>query len=165
MDLLATLLVAQGVVGGLDTLINHEAIARLPQRPEARREIGLHALREANYGAMFAIAAAFAIEGPAARVLVALLAIEIAITAADEWEENRIRVLPQNERLMHVALTLNLGAIAVLALPRAAGGGDWVGMPLAGLGLPLLALAVAAFAWSVRDALAWRWLTSAASPR
>lgn len=34
--LIAALRVAQGVMGGIDTLLNHELIARLPHRAETR---------------------------------------------------------------------------------------------------------------------------------
>jgi hypothetical protein len=51
--ILVILLAAQGVLGGIDTLVNHEWLAKLPQRHEAQGEIGLHALREANYAILF----------------------------------------------------------------------------------------------------------------
>lgn len=34
------------MLGGIDTLVNHELLARLPQRRDARGEIGLHSLRD-----------------------------------------------------------------------------------------------------------------------
>ena len=57
--LLPVVLVVQGVMGGVYTLLNHEMIARLPKRPEARTEIGLHVIREAiltlNLGLLIAL--------------------------------------------------------------------------------------------------------------
>src|SRR5205823_4516687 len=41
-----TLLIAQGVLGALDTLIYHELWAHLPGTPAARRELRLHAARD-----------------------------------------------------------------------------------------------------------------------
>ena len=111
------LLAVQGVLGGIDTLVNHEWLAKLPQRPDARGEIGLHSLREANYAVLFGGLAWFAWHGGLAYMLGALLIAEMLITARDEWIENRIRVLPHNERVMHVFLTLNLGAIIALLVP------------------------------------------------
>ena len=159
------LLAVQGVLGGIDTLVNHEWLAKLPQRPEARGEIGLHSLREANYAILFGGLAWFAWHGALAWLIAILLIAEIAITARDEWIENRIRVLPQNERVMHVFLTLNLGAIIALLVPVLHG---WSHQPsgLAARDYGMLswllgALALAAAFWCVRDFLAWRRLRAA----
>ena len=139
---LAYLLAAQGLMGAIDTLVNHEFLERLPQRVEARREIALHSIREA-----------------AAYVIAGLLVLEIVVDAVDEWTENRIRVLPQNERVLHVILTLNLGAIVVLLALTVA---EWRTQPTAlvfnargWVSWLLLFLAVSSAAWSVRDFVAW----------
>ena len=51
------LLVLQGVLAGADTLVNHELIARLPQKPSARPELRLHVLRELIWtGLLFGLA-------------------------------------------------------------------------------------------------------------
>ena len=164
-SLLAGLLVAQGVMGGIDTLVNHELIEHLPRRPEARREIGLHALREAIYATLFGGLAWFAWHGAFAALIGALLVAEVLVTASDEFIENRIRVLPQNERVLHVFLTLNFGMLIALLAPILIG---WSARPSALApahhGAPswaLSALALGAAAWSVRDLLAWRRLARA----
>lgn len=145
----------QGVLGGVDTLVNHEWLARLPRRTEARGEIGLHSLREANYAVLFGGLAWFAWHGGLAYVLGALLIAEVLITARDEWIENRIRVLPQNERVLHVFLTLNLGAIIALLAPVLMRWADEPGRLVARdfglLSWLLSALALAAAFWCVRD--------------
>jgi len=153
------LLVAQAVVGGADTIVNHEVVARLPRRPEARPEIALHAVREAIYATLFLGLGLFRWEGALAWAIVALLVAEVLVTSIDEWIENRTRLLPQNERLMHVFLTLNLGLVIAVALPVLL---DWsvrdTALVRVHYGLPGWLLAffgLAAAAWSVRDALAW----------
>jgi hypothetical protein len=163
--LLPLLLLAQGVMGGVDTLVNHEYIAELPRRPEARTEIGLHVVREAIWAALFAGLAWFAWHGAAAAAIGALLVVEIAITACDEWVENRIRVLPQNERILHIFLTLNLGVLIAILVPLLL---DWGSRPSAlvardaGVQSWLLSLlALSAAVWSFRDFLAWRRLRRA----
>jgi hypothetical protein len=158
--LLTSLLVAQGAMGGVDTLLNHELIERLPRRLEARREIGLHSMREALYAALFLGLGWFQWHGTAALAIAVLFVVEIGVDAIDEWTENRTRVLPQNERVLHMFLILNLGAIAValaLVLP------DWHAQATAlvfhhrgGISWLLLALGASAAGWSVRDFLAWR---------
>jgi uncharacterized protein len=158
--LLPVLLLAQGVMGGVDTLLNHELIARLPQRPEARTEIGLHVVREAIWACLFAGLAWFAWHGAAAAIIAALLVAEIGITAWDEFVENRIRVLPQNERVLHVFLTLNLGVLVALLAPLMLSWGKQpTGLVAHGYGVlswVLSLLALAAGAWSLRDLFAWR---------
>ena len=157
---LLALLLVQGVLGGVDTLLNHEVIARLPHRAESRAEVGLHAVREANYATLFFGLAWFAWEGWAAAVLAGLVVFEVAITAIDEWLENRTRVLPQNERVLHVFLTLNLGLIAAVLAPLLwewfARPTAWQGRGYGGLSWALTALAFASAFWSLRDAVAWR---------
>jgi hypothetical protein len=163
MGLLPVLLVVQGVLGGVDTLVNHELIEHLPRRIEARPELALHALREANYGVLFAGLAWYAWHGTYAVVIGALLAGQILVDACDEAVENRIRVLPQNERVLHFLLTLNLGVIAAVLTPLLfAWAARPTGLALAGHGIltwVLSGLALASAAWSVRDFLAWRALS------
>ena len=163
--LLPLLLVAQGVMAGVDTVLNHEILAKLPQRPEARREVGLHVLREVAWTLIFMALAWFTVHGAWAAALALVLAGEVAVTACDELVENRTRVLPQNERVLHAFLTLNLGVIIMLLAPRLAdafsrptalvpqshGLASWILMPFA----------LAAAAWAVRDFLAWRRLRRA----
>ena len=157
--LLPWLLVLHGILGGIDTLLNHEIIARLPHRAESRAEIGMHALRESIYGTLFISLAWREWHGAFAWMIGALLVAEIFVTAIDEFLENRTRVLPQNERVLHVFLTLNLGAIAAVAVPVLLG---WSRTPTElvstshGVASWLLsALALAGFGWSVRDFVAW----------
>ena len=158
--LLPAMLAAQGVMGGIDTLLNHELIERLPYRPKARREIGLHSIREAIYATLFAGLAWFQWHGMAALAIVALLAAEVLVTASDELVENRTRVLPQNERVLHVLLTLNLGLVIAVMAPILS---EWGSLPdglertdHGILSWVLTALALMAGAWSLRDLLAWR---------
>lgn len=154
------LLVVQAVLGGLDTILNHELIEHLPERPEARRELGLHALRETNYALLFAGLGWAEWHGAAALFIALLLVAEIGITAVDEAVENRTRVLPQNERVLHVFLTLNLAAIITLLAPVLA---DWWGEPSGVVAAPhgalswlLLAFSATGAGWALRDFIAWR---------
>jgi hypothetical protein len=158
--MLPWVLVAQGVMGGFDTLVNHEIIERLPHRESARREIGWHSIREATYGSLFAGLAWFEWHGLAALVIAALVCLEIVVTCTDEWIENRTRVLPQNERVLHVFLTLNLGLIVALLVPTLLA---WSRLPTQlvpvdhGIAAWILsAFAAASAGWSMRDAIAWR---------
>lgn len=159
-QLVLVLMLLQAALGGADTLVNHEVVARLPRRPEARAELRLHVVRELNYAALFIGFALFRWEGAFAGIIAALLAAEVLVTAADEWVENRARLLPQNERVLHVLLTLNLGLIIAAMVPVLA---EWWAYPTTltaterGWAQWLLAACGAVSgAWSVRDALAVR---------
>ena len=154
------LLVAQGVMGAIDTLLNHEFLEGLPHRRGARGELRLHAMREALYAALFLGFAWFAWHGAFAPLLGVLLAAEAVVMLSDELLENRLRVLPQNERALHVLLTVNFGAIAALLVPILM---EWWTRPTgvapahhgwASWALSLLS--VPAIAWAVRDGLAVR---------
>lgn len=153
------LLLVQGVLGGVDTLLNHELIARLPQRHDTRTEVGIHVFREVIWAILLGGLAWFAWHGAAAAVIAGLLGAEVLATAWDEFVENRSRVLPQNERVLHVFLTLNLGAIILVLAPALA---EWGARPTAlvpaGHGVLswiISVLAICAAAWAVRDTLAW----------
>ena len=162
---LPALLVLQGLLGAIDTLYNHELIAKLAQRPEARRELALHAAREAVYAALFLGFAWFAWQGAAAGLIGVLLTAEVVITLTDELEENRTRVLPQNERALHVFLTLNFGAILALMVPPLL---DWGANPTelapahhGWMSWALTLFGISSAGWSLRDMLA----SQRASPR
>jgi hypothetical protein len=158
-NVLPALLVAQGAIGAADTLINHELIEHLPRRREAQGEIGLHAIREAIYASLFAGLGWLEWHGALAALIAVLVLGEVAITAGDEFIENRIRVLPQNERVLHVFLTLNLGLIIAVLVPTLI---EWARQPTAIVTTYqgwttwiLSALAVAGATWSIRDFFAW----------
>ena len=153
------LLVLQGFLAGGDTVINHEIIARLRQKPSARAELATHVLRELIWTVLLFGLAWFAWQGAAAWVIAALLAAEVLVTACDEWLENRSRVLPQNERILHVFLTLNLGAIITVLYPLLR---EWGTRPTAlaptghgALSWIISLFALSALGWAVRDTLAW----------
>jgi uncharacterized protein len=111
----------------------------------ARGEVALHAAREATYAALFLALAWFASQGALAAVIGALLVGEVVITLRDELVENRIRVLPQNERALLVPALLDWGANPTELAPAHHG---WMSWALTFLGL--------GSAWSIRDAVAAR---------
>lgn len=60
---LPILRVAQAMLAGVDTVLNHELLARLPKRPEARPELALHVGREAIWAGLLVGLAWFAWHG------------------------------------------------------------------------------------------------------
>jgi len=154
------LLMLQGVLAGFDTLLNHEIIARLPRKAEARREVGIHVYREVIWAILLLGLPWFAWHGAAAGFIAALLATEVCITAWDEYVENRTRVLPQNERVLHVFLTVNFGAILATlgtVLPGwAAAPSQLLPTSYGWLSWLLSAFGLSSAAWSLRDLIASR---------
>ncbi len=157
---LILILTAQALLGAFDNFWHHELEARLPQRLGARRELALHAAREAIYALVFIVVAWLECHGAWALVLGALLVAELVITLADFLEEDRTRRLPALERLLHTVLTAMYGAFLCLMAPVLA---EWVQQPTA---LELVTrghaswiftlFAIGVFAWSVRNVLALR---------
>jgi hypothetical protein len=167
-ELLLSLLVFHGVLGGVDVLFNHELVEGLPHRPGAGREEALHAAREALFAALFFSLAWFEWHGLLAWCIAAVVAAEIVVSTWDSVLEDRTRRLPAFERILHIALLINLGAYIMLLLPLLA---DWSGLP-SGLefrshgwqSLALTALSIAAIAWCMRDAISSRRLAALPAP-
>jgi len=160
MNAVFAILAVQALLGGFDNLWHHELHAKLPQRRAARRELALHAAREAIYAVVFLALAWTQWHGALAVLLGTLLMVEVLITLADFLEEDRSRRLPPFERVLHTVLALTYGLFLAVLAPHLR---DWARQPT-GLawtphGLVSLALSVCAAgvaAWSVRNALAVR---------
>lgn len=158
MNAVFIVLTVQALMGAFDNLWHHELSARLPQRPSARHELLLHALREDIYGFLFISFAWVQWQGWWVAVPTALLAVEIVITALDFLEEDRSRRLPPFERVLHTLLTVSYGVLVGVIAPVFArqaalpselvfkGHGLWSWFfTLAGVGV---------WAWSLRNAVA-----------
>jgi len=170
MNAVFAILAVQALLGGFDNLWHHELHAKLPQRVSARRELALHAAREAIYGVVFLALAWTQWQGALAWLLGGLLGVEVVITLADFLEEDRSRRLPPFERVLHTVLALTYGLFLATLAPHLA---DWAGRPtgiawtphgLASVAFSVCAAGVAA--WSVRNAIAVRALgrVSASAP-
>lgn len=166
MQAVFILLSVQSVLGAFDNLWHHEWQARLPQRVSARRELALHAAREALYGLVFLGLAWFEWRGAMAGVLALVLAAEIGVTLADFLEEDRTRRLPPFERLLHTVLTISYGAFVALMVPVLH---DWASMntalhfrPHGWVSWLFTLYGVGVLAWSVRNVRAVRRLGRAA---
>jgi hypothetical protein len=156
------LLAGIGVMGGYDTIVFHERVARLASQPAAWRELRLHAARDVVYLVLFATLAWSEPHGWIALAFSIALAAEIVITAFDFIVEWDTRKLPRGERALHAIIAIAYGAFLALLAPRLT---TWFRLPAAltpvshgvlSWFLSLLALGVAI--WAVRDAAAARYL-------
>jgi hypothetical protein len=168
MNTLFTLLSVQAVMGAFDNLWHHELQAKLPQRLSARRELALHAVREAIYGVVFIGLAWWQWQGVLAVLLAGLLGIEVVVTLADFLEEDRSRSLPPFERVLHTLLTISYGLFLAVFAPVLWG---WAQQPTRllpadnGGWAPLLTLyGVGVLAWSLRNLIAVRRLAQTPAP-
>jgi len=160
-----SLLVFHGVVGGIDVLLNHEIVERLPSRVSARVEQALHSARELVFGVLFGGLAWIQWQGALVWVIAGLLLAEISISLIDTLLEDKTRMLSAVERTLHVILFVNFGAYVALLSPHLI---EWHSMPTSltlidhgYLSLALSALSIASIGWSIRDAVSYRKLSRA----
>lgn len=148
-------LLAHGVLGAIDIVLNHELIARLPTLAGAAREQRLHCARELLFTAIFAALAWRQWHGALAWCIAALFIAELLVSACDAVVEGATRVLPPTERVVHVLLFVNLGVVMALLgeslgawhqLPARLAGADygWASWVLS-------AMAAGSLCWAVRD--------------
>ncbi len=155
MTAVLIMLTIQGLLGAVDTLWHHEITEGLTRRPGARGELMLHTAREVLYAVVFTGIAWFRWEGGWAYALLAVMAVEIAITLWDFVLEDRTRRLPASERVLHTVLAINVGAILAVWAP------DWrlwatapTALAATGYGLWSWIMAlfgVGVFVWAVYD--------------
>jgi hypothetical protein len=112
IDVGIAILVLHGLLGGFDTLYNHEWDARLPSKPYAARELKLHAGRSAIYVLIFAGLAWYEWHGALVVVLAAMVVAEFSLTLVDSVVEDRTRVVSATERVVHMILGVTTGAWA-----------------------------------------------------
>ncbi|HEY0065393.1 MAG TPA: hypothetical protein VGC21_24970 [Telluria sp.] len=160
-------LLAHGVIGGTDVVLNHELIARLPSQASARTEQVLHSARELAFAILFVALAWFEWHGAAALLIAAILLAETLVSTVDMVVEIDTRILPRSERVLHVLLFTNFGIVLVLVGQALLG---WWDLPTAvvrtdhGLASWVLSvMAAASLGWSVRDALSVARLKTAAA--
>lgn len=150
-------LMLHGVLGGIDIILNHELLARLPARAGAAPEERLHALRELIFAAAFMSLAWFEWRGQLVWWIAALFAAELLVSLRDVVVEGKIRELPASERVLHLLLFVNLGVVMTLVAHRL---GWWYPGPAALVRADygwaswvLTAFAIGSLAWAVRDGI------------
>ncbi len=157
MEPFVAALIAHGLIGGADVIVNHELIARIPAQPDSGPEECLHSARELIFALLFFSLAWYQWHGLAALFIAVLLLAELAVSTIDTVLELDTRLLPASERVAHVLLFVNFGIVLTLVGQALLA---WGRLPSAivatGYGWPswvLSALAVLALGWSVRDAV------------
>jgi uncharacterized protein len=151
-------LIAQGILGALDVLINYEWRESLPSRASAKFEEMLHGVREILYSLIFLGLAWFEWHGYLSGLLAGILVVEVLLTGWDFIEEDRTRVLSPIERLMHLVLSMGGGAYCALLIPILRSWSEfpaelkWVNYGWVSWLLSLMSIGV--FGWGIRDGYA-----------
>jgi len=122
MTLVLTLLLANGVLGAWDTLWYHEYRAQLSAKIEhTRRELKLHAARDAVYVVLYGGFAWWTPSGAVVALVAVLLVAEILITLADFVVEDRDRPaiggLSAGERILHSLMAIGYGLMLAYLVP------------------------------------------------
>ena len=158
MKVLLYILIAQGILGALDVILNHELRENLPGRASAMLEQFIHGFREVFYAVVFAGLAWFEWQGAWALAFAAILLIEVLLTAWDFVEEDRTRVLSPTERVMHLMLSMGGGAYCALLIPVLI---EWSALPTGfvpvsygWLSWVLTPMAAGVLLWGLRDLIA-----------
>lgn len=111
------LMAFQGLLGAFDTIYHHELTEALPGRTTARRELTIHSARAVLYSLLFVGLSAWEWYGLWTVLLILIIGVEIVLTLWDFVIEDKTRLLPASERVIHTILAINGGAfIALLAL-------------------------------------------------
>lgn len=111
MNWILILLIAQGVLGAIDTVYHHELTVALPRRPGAKKELAIHSIRALLYGVVFAAMANIEFHGVWIALISGVVAIEVGLTLWDFVVEDNSRKLPATERILHTILAINGGAL------------------------------------------------------
>ena len=105
------LLLAQGLLGAIDTLYHHELTVALPRHHGAKKELAIQSIRALLYGIVFAAIANIEFHGEWIVSISILVAIEVGLTLWDFVVEDNSRKLPATERILHTVLAINGGAL------------------------------------------------------
>jgi hypothetical protein len=120
--LIATyLLLALGVLGGIDILLYHSISHGIRAHAESRWELVTHAMRGPTYAILFLVVPNFETRGVWALLVMLLLVVDVGISVADFWLERRSRAelggLPSGEYVLHMIMAMLFGAFVMAAAP------------------------------------------------
>ena len=126
------LLLALGILGGIDILLYHSISHGIRTHAESRCELITHAMRGPTYAILFLVVPNFETHGVWALLLVLLLVVDVGISIADFWLERRSRAklggLPSGEYVLHMIMAMLFGAFVMAAGPTLL---EWMTLPSA----------------------------------
>ena len=157
MDIVFTVMLIQVILGGFDNFWHHELTEKLPSKPSARYELTFHFIRELIYAVIFFGLAWYEWHGTWAIILALLLATELIVTMCDFVIEDKTRILPAFERVLHTVLAINIGIFLAVIYPVLY---NWVHLDTAMMPVNhgvwswlYTAFAAGVFVWGIRNAI------------
>lgn len=158
MNIVFIIMSVQIALGALDNFWHHEFTEKLPSKPSARHELTMHAIRELLYGAIFMGLAWYEWHGIWGIVLVGLILTELVVTLIDFIIEDKTRLLPPLERVLHTILAINIGVFMAVFAPIV---WVWIAQPSQMVSVEyglwswfFTACAIGVFAWGIRNVIA-----------
>lgn len=158
MNSVFIVMTAQIILGALDNFWHHEFTEKLPSKPSARHELAFHSIRELIYAVIFIGLAWYEWHGVWAIVLIGLILTEMVVTLIDFVIEDKTRLLPPFERVLHTILAINIGIFMAVFYPVVMA---WVDLPTQMQAVDygawswfFTACAIGVFAWGIRNAIA-----------
>jgi hypothetical protein len=134
------LLLALGILGGLDILLYHSISHGIRSHHESRYELLTHAMRGPTYAALFFVTPNFEPHGGWAILFALLLLFDISISVADFALESNSRAalggLPPGEYILHMIMAMLFGAFVATLTPSL---WDWSARETALITKPTLA--------------------------
>jgi hypothetical protein len=130
MEAASCLLFALGCLGATDIALYHSVAHGIRSHPDSRAELVTHSLRGPTYAALFVLVPNFVLYGAYFWCLIALFALEVAISICDFALERRSRQflggLPSGEYVLHTVMAMFFGALVTAVC---FGAGDWARLP------------------------------------
>jgi len=124
------LLLALGALGATDVLLYHSIAHGIRHHADSRAELIIHSLRGPTYAVLFLLVPNFALHGLWFWALMALFAIDLAISIADFAIERHSRAffggLPSGEYVLHILMAILFGALVTSVCFEA---GEWASLP------------------------------------
>jgi hypothetical protein len=132
MEVATWILFIIGVLGATDIALYHSASHGIRSHPDSRAELIVHSLRGPTYAILFFAVPNLALYGIFFWALIALLAIDVAISLVDFALERESRRffggLPSGEYVLHVMIAMVFGAFVASIF---FGAGSWAFEPTA----------------------------------
>jgi hypothetical protein len=126
LEIATYLLLVLGLLGAADIAMYHSVAHGIRSHPDSRQELMVHSLRGPTYAALFLVIPNFTLHGAAFWLLMALLAVDVAVSIVDFAIERQSREflggLPSGEYVLHMVIAMVFGAMVTAIVLRA---GRW----------------------------------------
>ena len=130
MEIATYILFVLGILGATDITVYHSFAHGIRHHPNSRQELIVHSLRGPTYAALFLLVPNMEMYGLFFWCLIALFAVDLAISIVDFALERQSRQfiggLPSGEYVLHILIAMLFGALVTSVL---LGVGQWVRMP------------------------------------